>query len=262
MIYDVRVLPTNDTDTQIWGSIIAALLGALIGALVAFGLSEIVRRKQIRLNEVHEVRLRIRANQRAIANISANVHSSLILILKNIQHYKDLSQGVLDANDMLRATLSLPLAYPDATTSPADIINIELVGIIDSYINELILQNINIIELNKYYSDLLSTSHAVFLQGGSINPNAVKTDDNTIKKGSAAQIKASEAFYDKCIGLMASMESLADRYEKIDYTKVTLERIKSYETKLIDHKPTKNEIAKIEKRLKKEYTATKAFLVA
>jgi len=262
MIYNIRVLPNNDIKIQVVGSMIAALVGALMGAFVAFGLSEIVRRKQIRLNEVHEVRLRIRASQRAVKDISANVHGSLILILKNLQHYEDLSKGILDDNNMLRATLSLPLEYPDTSTSPADVINIELISLVDSYVNEVILQNINILELNKYYSDLLTTAHAVFLQGRSISPPAVATDNNAIKHGSEALIIASKAFYDKCISLMALMESLAEQYEKIDYTKVTLEYMQGYEFKLNDYKPRKSTVTKKEKELKKKYTTKNALKVA
>jgi hypothetical protein len=61
---------------------------------------------------------------------------------------------------------------------------------------------------------------------------------------------------------MALMELLAEQYEKIDFTKVSLKSIRDYENKLIYYKSEKTKVTKKEGALKNQYTAEKAFRVA
>jgi hypothetical protein len=247
---------------QVAGSMLAALLGAVAGALGAYLVGERARTKQIEIDEIKVLRLKIRAHQKAIGDASAEVSGLLALILKNLSHYEDIGKGMLDSNNKFRTTISMPQPYSHQIGIASGIWNINVARKWQSLETEIVLQNSNLNELNNYYSALRSNAHEVLLSGGNLNPQVIDMDNNVIQRGVKQQITANNSFFDRCLDLLAEMELGAEKWGKLDFTTIQLRDLKNYIERLVDFKPKDKALNNRIDKLRSVYTREKAFKIA
>jgi gas vesicle protein len=254
---------SNDTKSQIIGSVIGTLLGAAVGAFATYWIGEKARQKQKETDEIKEQRKKLQAHEKAVKTANAEIEGILVLILKNIEHYKDIQQGIMDDQNNFRTTISLPQPYPHETGIGVDFMNVSLAIKWQSFESEVILQNSNLVEFNDYYAALRSSAHQVLLTGGNLNRQVLNRDNDAIKGGAAQCILASESFLERCFGILAEMELGVKKWRSFNFTTVTLQELKDYLDELHDYKPSDKQLKKhVDDELRSVYTADNAFKLA
>lgn len=252
----------SDTDKQVLGAIMGALLGAVIGATSTFYVSDHTRRKQIELGEIEKIRQKIKNSTGAMAAIENNLHNLLVMSLKNTGHFRDVTKGVYDSKTGNAVfTMSLPQLYQVEPRLSDDILNVGL-GIQWTALElEVILHNSNIREFTNYYAFLRTSVHSAQLT----NPNSlvIKTllsDSATIASGAKGEMLACDNFKSRCITVLALLRLQLTQYRKIDYSKsINLKGLEDYQKKLIDYKPSEDELNEKIQELEQDYTEEKAF---
>ncbi len=239
---------------------IGALLGGFFGATSTYFISERSRNKQREIDEIKEQRLKIRAYERAMLNVNAEIEATLVLILKNTDHYKDMRQGIVDKNGKFRASISLPHPYAHKSGLGIDIMNIAFASQWQSFESEIILQNANLVEFNNYYSALSASAHDMLLKGETLNPQVIHQDNKAIMQGSVSCIVATENFKERCLGLIARIDLIARRWKVIDFTSIELEDLLQYIETLRHFEPQISEINDyVNTKLRDTYISEKAF---
>ena len=254
---------SNDTKAQILGVIIGTLLGALVGALATYIIGEQARKKQKEIDEIKEQRLKLRAHETAIKKANAEIEGLLVLILKNIQHYHDIEQGILDSEGNFRTTISMPQPYPHEAGLGVDMLSVSLATKWQSFESEVVLQNSNLNEFNDYYVNLRTSAHELLLKSEDLNRQVIDSDNTAIKSGEAQCIEAAESFLERCFVLLAEMELGAMRWKSFDFTAITLTDLKEYIEKVHSFKPTDKQLTKrINSEYRSVYTSENAFKLA
>lgn len=260
----MRPMPANDdNEAQIISAILGALIGALVGGLVAFLIGEHARKKQIELNEVENIRQKIKKSSGAIVTAQNNLQNLLVMSLKNAGHFGDMTKGIYDSKTQLTTfTMSLAQLYQIEKGLSEGMLNVNLVIQWDALETEVMLHNANIKEFNDYYTFLRTSIHTAQLgDPKALNVKTIASDSGTIANGATQNIDACAHFRGRCLQVLALLECHVEQYKKIDYKTVGLEELEKYQMKLIEHNPTEKEIEKKYKEEDAKYTAEKAFKV-
>lgn len=254
---------SSDTKVQVVGSVLAVLLGTIIGSLATYWIGEKARKKQKETDEIKEQRKKVRGHEKAVRNAKAEIEGLLVLILKNIEHYKDIQQGIISEQGDFRTTISMPQPYPHQIGIGVDLLNASLATKWQSFESEVVLQNSNLNEFNDYYVALRTSAHEALLHGADLNRQVLDRDNTAIKDGATQCIVASESFKERCFDLLAEMELEIIRWKSFDFTTITLQELKEYIEKLNSFKPTDKQLTKyINDELRLAYTSDKAFKLA
>lgn len=262
----IDILPDitlSETDKQVLSALLGALLGAIIGALSTFFTSEHARKKQLELNEVEKIRVKIKQSTGSLLAAQNNLHNLLIMTLKNTGHAKDMTKGIYDGDSKLTTfTMNLPQLYKIEPGLSNGMLNTHLVIHWDALETETILHNSNIKEFNDYYTFLRTSIHTAQLTNtSSLNLNTIISDNRTISAGAQQHVAACENFKTRCMKVEAMLELHLKQYSKIDYRTVKLGELEKYQQKLISHKPTDKQVKKKMDELSKKYTEQAAFKV-
>jgi gas vesicle protein len=262
-IPQISHIAVSDTKIQVVGGIVGILLGAFVGSLATYWIGEKARKKQKETDEIKEQRKKVRTHEKAVKNANAEIEGLLVLILKNIEHYKDIQQGIISPQGQFRTTISMPQPYPHQTGIGVDLLNVSLAVKWQSFESEVVLQNSNLNEFNEYYVALRSSAHEALLHSANLNRQVLDRDNTAIKDGAAQCILASESFKERCFVLLAEIELGAKRWKSFDFTTITLQELKDYMEKIGSFKPTDKQLTKhISKEFRLVYTPENAFKLA
>jgi hypothetical protein len=234
------------------------IVGAIFGAVATYILAKIERNKANERAEVRELRLKIRAHQAAFSEGNAVVTGTLVLAIKNVGHLKDLAKGILDGTNF-RGTISLPQPYPSKSGLATNIVNGEFTAHMQSYENEIVLQNCNITELKDYYIPLRNLAHESLLMNKSLRGDVIAVDNATVVSAANDNLKATKLLIERCCHLLAMMDLHAEQWETIDFMTITLLDMNKYFEVQRTYKPNAKKLKKHTDELLQDATAEKMF---
>jgi hypothetical protein len=259
MNYDFKHVHSNDA-TQIISALIGAFAGAIIGAFGTYIIGERARRKQAEIDEVKYVRGRLKDNGQATLNVEGKLHNLLILILKNLDHYRDIQKGIINTKtNEFRPTISMPLPYEHLVGLDEEILNVNCIINWSGVESEITLQNANLNEFNAFYNSLRNTIHEARLKKEALDTAVVVSDNNTIISAAGGLIIATTSFQERCIKVLAIIALTMEQWKKLDFTTITRKEIEEYRDKLVNYKPSEKALAKKVKELEDTYQTDKAF---
>lgn len=261
MIDLIPGLTFTEAEKQVYGSIIGSLagagLGALLGALATFLVSRWVRDKEIESQKIKDNKKII--NEDGLACRLANTFL-MNLIIKNAanrQYAKDVGQGILDPqSNSTMFQINLPYTYSEPPELVNNFLNEEVLSLWTSLKQEIDLQNNNITSFNKYYVLLRDTVHSqVFTNNQSkLNVAAIESDHEMIIRSMIDQQKANEAFRQRCIRFVATLQCYNKYYLKFDLRdSKSLEEHRIAIDKMKTYNPTKQTLVRSIEKIEEVY---------
>ena len=239
----------TDTEKQVYGSIVAALLGALVGTLATFFIANRERKKQ---DELHKIRLNrqyIHDNSLGLQSAEQTLTDLMIKCEANNEYVADIKKGLIKKNGektLALMQLSTPFNYPlpdKAITQ--QILNDRIVTLWANLCQEIELQNKNVDDFANYYKVLFSTIHTSLLKGEKLDMSVVASDNETIAKGMDQQLNSNKFLRNKCINLLAHIDCFIKYIKTTDPREFkSLKDYRSFIDRMAKYEPSPDELEK------------------
>jgi len=254
----------SEGEKQIYGSILAALLGALIGTLTSFLIANRERTKQednykIRLNRQH-----IRDSANGIHSATLTLTDLLIKLAANKEYVQDIQKGLMitkGEQKLALMQLSTPFLYtgPDRQLTET-ILNDKIITLWGNLINEIDIQNKGISDFGNYYNTLFTTIHTALLRNEAIDLSVVESDANTVTIAMDQQIQANNILRKKAIEVVALIDCFAQYIQNTNSLQIkNLEKIRDYIKHIASYEPDEATLNIARAQAEIEYMESKMF---